>query len=264
MLLKAIKTRSPTMKKKAPLLYTFLFLALALFLFVGCKDDKATDSKDNTTDSPTPVQCTVGDDSPCELWQRCHQGHCVGERLCETNNDCPAGRVCKGGTCAPSSRCEVGCPPGEFVCVAAGDGGCQLGCFDDNDCSGGRVCGGHDTTTGLGTCRNPTPGPVLCTVGDDSPCELWQRCLEGHCVGERQCETNDKCSGGKTCKGGICAPSSECKVGCQTESACASPATGCQPGCLVDKDCSGSRICGGHDTTTGLGTCRNPTQRPPL
>ncbi|MCL2625788.1 MAG: hypothetical protein FWD46_03090 [Cystobacterineae bacterium] len=249
------------MKKKAPILCALLALVLAFSLFVSCKDkDK---DKDDTEDLPTPVSCTVGDDSPCELWQRCHLGHCLGERQCETNDDCP-GKTCKDGTCVPVSYCEMGCPPGEFVCVFLDTGAsCQPGCVEDSHCSGSRICGGRDTTTGLGTCRNPTsnPEPVLCTVGDDSPCELWQRCHLGHCVGERQCETSDNCPKGKTCKEGTCAPLSECKVGCPPgEFVCISLDTGasCQPGCVEDSHCSGSRICGGHDTTTGLGTCRNP------
>jgi len=254
------------MKKKAPLLGAFLSLVFASALFVACKDDDV--------DSLTPsVSCTVGDDSACALWQRCvaqedGQGRCVGERQCETNNNCTDGKTCKGGVCVPPSACKVSCAP-ESVCVSP-DVGCQPGCFEDSDCSGSRVCGGRDTTTGLGSCRNPTsnpepkPEPVLCPVGDDSPCELWQRCVDqgnnqGHCVGERLCETNNECSDRKTCKGGVCAPSSYCKLLCPSdEFVCPSPDIGCQPGCLEDRDCSGSRVCGGYDTTTGLGSCRNP------
>jgi len=240
------------MKKKAPILCLLPSLVLAFSLFVGCKD--------NTT--PTPVSCTVGDDSPCELWQRClaegTQGHCVGERECETSDNCPNEKACKGGTCVPSAYCEIGCPDG-FVCVSTS---CQPGCLEDNHCSGSKICGGRDTT-GLGTCRNTTPTqnpePVLCTVGDDSPCELWQRCLaegtQGHCVGERQCETNDKCPQGKTCKDGTCVPEAYCEVGCPDGLVCVSG--NCQPGCLGNSDCSDSKICGGR-ATTGLGTCRNP------
>ncbi|MCL2313774.1 MAG: hypothetical protein FWC28_00765, partial [Proteobacteria bacterium] len=100
-----------------------------------------------------------GDDSPCELWQRClaegTQGHCVGERQCETNDDCSQWKTCKDGNCASLSRCKVGCPHGEFVCSLETEERCPSGCLEDSDCFGARVCGGHDEKTGLGTCRNP-------------------------------------------------------------------------------------------------------------
>jgi len=262
---KTAKNRTWIIRTKAPFLGALLSLVLAVSLFVGCKDDNP-----NTEPKSEPVLCTVGDDSPCELWQRCvategGQAHCEGERQCETKDNCPEGKICKGGVCVPIVVCEVGCLP-ESVCILPSVG-CQPGCFEDRDCSGSRVCGGRDATTGLGACRNSTSTPepvlVLCTVGDDSPCELWQRCVDqgnnqGHCVGERLCETNNECSDMKTCKGGICAPFSECKALCPWDEYVCSSTGGCQPGCFEDKDCSGSRICGGRDTTTGLGTCRNP------
>jgi len=149
---KASNNSSPLMKNKTPPLGALFSLVLAFSLFAACKD--------NNVDSLTPpISCTVGDDSPCALWQRCvlqegGQGHCVGERLCETNDDCTeAGKTCKGGVCVPSAHCEVACPSGQ-VCVSPD--GCKPGCFEDSDCSGNRMCGGRDTTTGLGTCRNPT------------------------------------------------------------------------------------------------------------
>ncbi|MCL2011503.1 MAG: hypothetical protein FWG75_01765 [Cystobacterineae bacterium] len=149
--------------KKAPFLCALLSLVLAFSLLVSCKED----TKDCC--APALVTCTVGDDSPCELWQRClgtegaqgdqgDQGHCIGERQCETDDNCSDGKTCKSGSCVPASYCEVGCPQGEFVCVSP-ELGCQPGCFENGNCSDSRVCGGHDTTTGLGACRNPKQGP---------------------------------------------------------------------------------------------------------
>jgi len=156
---KTANNRSPSMKKKTPLLYALLSLALVFSSFVACKDDDGEPLRTSATPPVTPpVSCPVGDDSPCELWQRCvdqgnHQGHCVGERQCETNDNCSNGKTCKGSTCVPSSNCEIACPPGK-VCVNAN---CKTGCFDNSDCSDNRICGGHDAETGLGACRNPRP-----------------------------------------------------------------------------------------------------------
>ncbi|MFT5357262.1 MAG: hypothetical protein ACI9KE_004496 [Polyangiales bacterium] len=93
-----------------------------------------------------------------------------GDCLCEQTDDCPAGRVCVEGTCAPCQTSdECGC--GQFCSY----GLCRDACADDSACAPGFQCI-------QGQC-NECGGELSCRVGG---------CYQDGCVSP--CIDGDDCS----------------------------------------------------------------------
>lgn len=94
-----------------------------------------------------------------------------GDCLCEDSDDCPAGRVCSAGICAPCQLTEE-CGCGQFCSY----GLCRDGCVDDASCGPGLQClEGRCSECG---------GGVSCPEGE--------RCYEDGCVAP--CVDGELCS----------------------------------------------------------------------
>ena len=55
---------------------------------------------------------------------------------CESDDDCPPGKVCKDGKCVDPDCKDEDCPPGQ-ICI---DGECRNGCNVDEDCHPEEIC----------------------------------------------------------------------------------------------------------------------------
>lgn len=100
------------------------------------------------------------------------RGECVGgDCVCEDTADCPSGRVCDEGVCAPCQTNEQ-CGCGEYC----SHGNCHEGCVDDSSCLEGTQCiEGRCSECG---------GAVTCPEG--------LSCYEDGCV--EPCTEGDHCS----------------------------------------------------------------------
>jgi len=164
---------------------------------------------------PVPETCngvdddcdgTIDDDATCpNAGEICHQGRCVrsctsGEFPCGpglacasnglcvpaacANVTCPAGQICRGGTC--KGVCEgIVCPRGQS-CV----GGTCLDLCGGVTCAPGQVCAEGACVAGCAQC-----GGLLCGQGlsCDAPTGA---CFDPSC--------NPKCPAGQYCEAGAC------------------------------------------------------------
>lgn len=143
-------------------------------------------------------------------------GHCGGQRVCDTNNGNVCRFPCFNGQCGPLGVCD---PTGQF-CVE---------CAADTDCDPGEVC--NPSTLECVECTTNAdcalkPGRNICDVSN------------GECVG---CITDNDCPTGEEClpqQGRVCAPANGRGL--------------CVP-CTLDDQCGGpDDLCIGYVGTGGL------------
>ena len=96
---------------------------------------------------------------------------------CQTNDDCPGGLVCMGGTCGCSNPCDDQSCSG-YSCDSCGTN-CSGTCTTNDDCPGGLVCMG-----GTCGCSNSCDDPS-CSGYD--PCECVGTCADPSCPGYDPC-----------------------------------------------------------------------------
>ncbi len=152
---------------------------------------------------------------------------------CGDAGNCPAGQLCKSGTCVDLCAPPTKCPPGHV---------CQSGvCFDPCalvTCPAGEVCNGGKCTLPC-ACLKPTAFGYPCG-GSTSAC----RKESNTCVAPG-CDTL-KCAPGKVCVGTEAGP--KCKgtcedVVCPGKQVC-DPVKGCADKCdLLATPCASDRVC---------------------
>jgi hypothetical protein len=182
------------------------------------------------------VKSCAGGEFPCPTGLVCNAvGYCV-DPSCE-NVTCPAGQVCKNGTC--KAPCDgVTCPYPQTCRVGA----CVDPCAGVN-CAQGEVCTGGVCVTscscqpcGQGEACNATSGscvePACATVS----CPGGQHCAAGACVDD--------------CKGAVCPGGAACTAG-----KCAAPSDAGAPvdagGGLTGPGSDGGSGSSGDDASTG-------------
>lgn len=127
----------------------------------------AAGSCDGPDPYPRPRLC-----DPCLASLGGCLGTCEGgDCLCEENEDCPGGRVCAEGKCAPCMTTDE-CACGQFCSY----GTCRDACVDDSACAAGFQCI-------AGQC-NECGGGLSCPDGE--------RCYADGCV--EPCTTGQNCS----------------------------------------------------------------------
>jgi hypothetical protein len=157
----------------------------------------------------------------CAHVEVAHEGPCE-EPSCQTDEDCPVGAICEGGTCERCLCIQVFAPvcgvDGRTypnACVArcahvevAHEGPCEEpSCQTDEDCPVGAICEG-------GACERcvcPEVFAPVCGVdGRTYPNACVARCAhvavahEGPC--EPRCRADEDCPLGAICEEGRCAP----------------------------------------------------------
>jgi hypothetical protein len=211
---------------------TAVMCVCLLALFAGCSDDGT---------SYTP--CTA--DANCQADEACVSGECQPAIGCNTNTDCPNGRVCI------DEWCRIGCAQdsdcGDMQrCV---DNMCvEIDCWDHDDCLPEQYCLDYEclndecSTDGdcaldeecapEGFCRDKQP--VTCT--QDAECEETELCLDGLCQVPPNCTEDDDCPTDTVCQGG------KCDRPCTTDQDCGDFGYVCREGhcfqqCLSDDNC---------------------------
>jgi hypothetical protein len=143
-------------------------------------------------------------------------GQCIE---CNTDDNCPSGKVCSQKACVPGCTMAHGCPDGGGMCDPSSKM-CKR-CMSDGDCGGGTP--------------RCDPASGECVV-----------CLP----------TMDNCPMGKFC--GQVNMVYTCQVGCQTVADCPGTDGGGKPACCnhvcVDTDVDGTN-CGGCGMACGNQTC---------
>lgn len=155
---------------------------------------------------------------------------------CESDSQCPSGRVCTNGVCAGCDRdadCHAwqSCAVASRACVFAA-GRCSV----SSDCSAWQLCDGTHTCV---------LAPGFCA--DASGCAAWESCNPSHrCLPQAgRCNAGADCQGWQVCDGshtcatapGHCADTSGCASfeDCATDHRCA-----VHPGrCWTSADCAG-------------------------
>ncbi|MHB8875189.1 MAG: hypothetical protein ACYC8T_15995 [Myxococcaceae bacterium] len=168
-------------------------------------------------------RCTCAKDSECPVGTRCGAGG-----LCVLSTDpcatvrCPAGEVCRAGTCG-ATTCADGCGVGETcetdagtcralsacrVPEACGDGGVCEGiarpdgeaCDDGNACSRSEVCAAGWCVGVPYSCPAPTPCQQAVACDGDGGCLVVDRNEGDPCDDGVACTSNDLCTA-KVCAG---------------------------------------------------------------
>ncbi len=137
------------------------------------------------------------------------------EPICQKDDDCPSGWICRQGDCAKSSATscqrDKDCPSGQRCELASGQ---CFECLKDDDCNVGYTCFNRSCRDGLtdgGVGSEVVPEPpdqpgTLCK--SDSDCKSGERCelSSGACLPEQgnQCKTDNDCAGDKYCVSGSC------------------------------------------------------------
>ena len=208
-----------------------------------------------------------------------------GATGCSTDNDCPQGERCGGGTCIPDTQgeggvgesCAVGPCAGDLVCVQ-GNGGepfCTSFC-SGGDCPSGWACIGVNSNQGaLNLCLPSAEGGGDASFGER--CDNGPDCSSGLCIQSGQssfcsevCIDDDGCPSGASCYalsggGGACVPGGgvssgafgdACENGQQCDSElCISDGTRayCSAECSGDGDCPAGAAC--YALEDGSGAC---------
>ena len=109
-------------------------------------------------DRLSAATATCERDADCPGGQRCIEGLCVDQQLCDAGLGCCALETCQGGYCAaaPTDDCAAGCPDPDFEC--RGDYCVRRRCADDDGCEAGRCLGGF--------CIRGLPCDGLCGPAD--------------------------------------------------------------------------------------------------
>jgi len=114
-------------------------------------------------------------DAYCGVHQRCEadgtwgpcrvDSWCLEVAECDQHEDCPRGRWCDFGFCAPGTFTGEPCVSDVeclgYTCLTD-QGVCSFGCFHHEDCGPGLVCD-------LGTCYLDPYSPSLCDLDASSP-----------------------------------------------------------------------------------------------
>jgi len=231
---------------------------------VSCATDEdcvAGEVCELSTGCQEPASCVAGchDDADCATDEQCSQPNCFTcpcpgncepkptTTVCETDNDCAAGKVCELSTgCQDPATCVAGChedadcsadelcaQPACFTCPCPGS--CEtkptpVGCTSDTDCADGTVCELPTGCQGTATC---VPG-----CHDNAACPNGERCLQPACF---TCPCPGACAP-DTATG--CTDDTDCGDGkvCELSTGCQSP-TVCVPGCRTAADCGANEIC---------------------
>ncbi|MEP7126046.1 MAG: putative metal-binding motif-containing protein [Byssovorax sp.] len=159
-----------------------------------------------------PQDCT---NNPCPAGGVCKNGSCVP--ACDTVV-CPSGQVCQDGQCLDACQ-GVQCPSGE----ACKDGQCTFPCAcfaGDSGCSGGNVC----DKTGMPACVPPACVGSMCDTG--KVCNP----INGMCV--------DSCAGVMCPQGQVCASPGACVPICSTKTCDTGLVCNPQTGVCEDTSCA--------------------------
>lgn len=211
-------------------------------------------------------QCSLPcrDTNSCAVGERCYNEVCV--KVCYTNNNCLPGEVCNhDGVCQVGCQSDQDCPATK-VCLdknckcSTGFIGTPYGCSDIDECSQ-NPC--HPTAA----CEN-TPGSFKCvcpsgTVPGSEGCVLPNQCQKhADCASTLSCE-NGKCK--NPCESIQCGRNALCAVSnhkamCQCPEGHLGDARDAQVGCfrvecLSRNDCGPFRNC--HEETN---KCINPCE----
>lgn len=180
--------------------------------------------------------CKIDEDNPCN-------NQCVQYKDCWENEDCPECFMCKSGSCTPSgpNQCTVdGDCPDDKVCQVDNTDSCQNACITGGICDVDEDCGPCEACMG-GEC---TPGgEIICT--DDGDCDGDMVCeidpedpCSSACVAPPpDCETDDDCDACMSCVGGECTGTGA--VECTEDVHC-----GEGQACYVDPDDQCNNLCG--------------------
>ena len=235
-----------------------------------------------STGSYCVAQCSGGtcaDGTPCRQVQQYKV--CV----CQSSNECPSGKQCKGFRCTgggttPQCKSDADCPAGQI---------CQSGSCVNKPPTGGDVgdeCGSTGCKAGLmcvrlsvsgpaycvaqcpnGSCPNGTPcqqgsqnGQTyrICVCSSDAQCPSGGKCTGLRCVGGTTgCTSDAQCGAGKVCQGGKCV--NKPPTGCNSNADCPSGQI-CQNRACVNKPPPPKHQLGqncGADAECDSGVCRN-------
>lgn len=137
---------------------------------------------------------------------------------CTTDDQCPSGYRCEGGTCVPVTSDGALCDPctshadcNEGYCLSGfPDGGtyCGRNCTSDAACGAGYRCVAVSGTSNQCVptsldCAATTPSG--CTT--DRDCTTGYHCASGSCVPDTpvpDCTSDTDCTGGRVCRDGTC------------------------------------------------------------
>ncbi|MBX3247662.1 MAG: hypothetical protein KF901_10835 [Myxococcales bacterium] len=228
-------------------------------------------------DDEDDCQYPTCSDETCRPLNPCQVARCEGDRCVRSRMECPAGRACCAGECAP-----LGCDDGNVCTDDFCDDarGCQhvahaRGCDDGDRCTTADRCiegvcrGGPACPVGANVCVRPTCDPATGTCGtvnndgascsDADPCTTGDMCSGGVCRGGVAVD----CSVSRPCQVGICGP-----AGCTTTNASNGTACtitigmGVQTGMCADGACvvgslceAGLQDCNGNGICDCAGTC---------
>lgn len=244
----------------------------------GCRDNGDCALGDpciNGQCDPTPGACN--ENSYCAYGERCVGNACqphrqAGElcqscdsRVCFSNNDCPVGVPCVGGSLLAAGTCNACGNPDTFCLIdpsipatpCTSDNQCAQGtckkrqCLQDTDCDVGTCqgasLGGLFTPPTFGFCSSGACGAEFC--GTDACNDTADPCPRGYSCGEiavvvkpctrggGQCDGQEACSadlGGENNNAGYCT--------CDSDADCPGGGTCVNPGragrCVIGNSCA--------------------------
>ena len=166
-----------------------------------CKNERCAPCAADT-DCPPRNRCITGFcraecalDTDCPRQHRCDNGFCQPGTACTSNQQCPAGQICRGSICtiesSPTCTQNTDCAPGQR-CV---ENRCRFVDACNNLCTEQEKCLVVENT---GRCTLK-----VCT--SDSQCGQGLRCLNNSCeVAEVNCGGRGPCQSGQECVNSQC------------------------------------------------------------